>query len=76
MMHAQKEGNTAEALRLHFGMLKMNQLIFADGNPSGIKCLMKRMGLCENVLRLPLVPVCEKVEQDIINEYENNLSKL
>lgn len=76
MMHAQKEGNTTEALRLHFGMLKMNQLIFADGNPSGIKCLMQRMGLCENVLRLPLVPVCEKVEQDIINEYENNLSKL
>lgn len=76
MMHAQKEGNTAEALRLHFGMLRMNQLIFADGNPSGIKCLMQRMGLCENVLRLPLVPVCEKVEQDITNEYENNLLKL
>ena len=76
MMHAQKEGNTAEALRLHFGMLKMNQLIFADGNPSGIKCLMQRIGLCENILRLPLVPVCEKVEQDIINEYENKLSKL
>ena len=76
MMHAQKEGNTEEALRLHFAMLKMNQLIFADGNPSGIKCLMQRMGLCENVLRLPLVPVCEKVEQDIINEYENNLLKL
>ena len=76
MMRAQKEGNTAEALRLHFGMLKMNQLIFADGNPSGIKCLMQRMGLCENVLRLPLVSVCEKVEQDITNEYENNLLKL
>ena len=76
MMHAQKEGNNAEALRLHFGMLRMNQLIFADGNPSGIKCLMQRMGLCENILRLPLVPVCEKVEQDITNEYENNLLKL
>ncbi len=76
MMHAQKEGKTEEALRLHFAMLKMNQLIFADGNPSGIKCLMQHLGLCENVLRLPLVPVCEKVEQDIINEYENNLSKL
>ena len=75
MMRAQKEGNTAEALRLHFGMLRMNQLIFADGNPSGIKCLMQRMRLCENVLRLPLVPVCEKVEQDITNEYENNLLK-
>ena len=69
MMHAQKEGRSDEALHLHFGMLRMNQLIFADGNPAGIKCLMHQMGLCENVLRLPLVPVSEKVEQDIINEY-------
>lgn len=67
MMHAQKEGRTDEALRLHFAMLKMNQLIFADGNPAGIKCLMHEMGLCENILRLPLVPVSEKVENEIRN---------
>lgn len=66
MMRAMKEGHTEEALRLHFAMLKMNQLIFADGNPAGIKCLMSHMGLCENVLRLPLVKANEKVEADII----------
>ena len=65
MMHAMKEGRTDEALRLHYAMLRMNQLIFADGNPAGIKCLMSRMGLCQNVLRLPLVPVNEKVEDEI-----------
>ena len=65
MMHAMKEGRTDEALRLHYAMLRMNQLIFADGNPAGIKCLMSRMGLCQNVLRLPLVPVNEKVEEEI-----------
>jgi 4-hydroxy-tetrahydrodipicolinate synthase len=51
-------------------MLRMNQLIFADGNPAGIKCLMSHMGLCENVLRLPLVTANEKVEADIIEEWE------
>ena len=70
MMRAMKEGRTEEALRLHFAMLKMNQLIFADGNPAGIKCLMNHMGLCENVLRLPLVKANEKVEADIIEEWE------
>ena len=70
MMRAMKEGRTDEALRLHFAMLKMNQLIFADGNPAGIKCLMSHMGLCENVLRLPLVKANEKVEADIIEEWE------
>ena len=70
MMRAMKEGRTDEALRLHYAMLKMNQLIFADGNPAGIKCLMSHMGLCENVLRLPLVKANEKVEADIIEEWE------
>ena len=70
MMHAMKEGRTDEAVRLHYAMLKMNQLIFADGNPAGIKCLMSHMGLCENVLRLPLVKVNEKVESDIIDEWK------
>ncbi len=75
MMKAQKEGKTDEALRLHYAMLKMNQLIFADGNPAGIKCLMSHMGLCQNVLRMPLVPVNEKVESDIIEEWKQLKNK-
>ena len=51
-------------------MMRMNQLIFADGNPAGIKCLMHLMGLCENVLRLPLVKANEKVEADIVEEWK------
>ena len=70
MMRAMKEGRTDEALRLHYAMLRMNQLIFADGNPAGIKCLMSHIGLCKNVLRLPLVPVSERVEAEIIEEWK------
>ena len=75
MMHAMKEGRIEEALRLHYAMLRMNQLIFADGNPAGIKCLMSHMGLCENVLRLPLVKANEKVEADIIEEWKQLKNK-
>lgn len=75
MMHAMKEGRTDEALRLHYAMLRMNQLIFADGNPAGIKCLMSHMGLCQNVLRLPLVSANEKVEADIIEEWKELKNK-
>ena len=70
MMHAMKDGRADEALRLHYAMLRMNQLIFADGNPAGIKCLMNHMGLCENALRLPLVTVNDKVETEIIEEWK------
>ena len=75
MMKAQKEGKTDEALRLHYAMLRMNQLIFADGNPAGIKCLMSHMGLCKNVLRLPLVSANEKIENDIIDEWKELKNK-
>lgn len=70
MMRAMKEGHTDEALKLHYAMMRMNQLIFADGNPAGIKCLMSHIGLCKNILRLPLVTVNEKVEADIIEEWK------
>ena len=61
--------NDAEtALSLHYKMLKMNNLIFADGNPAGIKTLMASRGLCKNVLRLPLVPANEGVQNAIEEE--------
>ena len=58
------------ALSLHYKILKMNNLIFADGNPAGIKCLMAYRNLCKNVLRLPLVPANEAVRKNIENECE------
>ena len=75
MMHAMKDGRTDEALRLHYAMLRMNQLIFADGNPAGIKYLMSHIGLCQNVLRLPLVTVNERVEADLIEEWKQLKNK-
>lgn len=56
------------ALKLHYKMLQMNNLIFADGNPAGIKSLMASRGLCKNVLRLPLVPASEIVQNAIEEE--------
>lgn len=73
MVHKMLEGKAEEALKLHYKMLKMNGLIFADGNPAGIKALLAHIGLCRNVLRLPLVPASDAVRQDIENEYDNNL---
>ncbi|MBQ8958910.1 MAG: 4-hydroxy-tetrahydrodipicolinate synthase [Bacteroidales bacterium] len=70
MMTCMGNESTELARFLHYDMLRMNQLIFADGNPTGIKCLMSHIGLCENVLRLPLVKANEKVENDIIEEWK------
>ncbi len=75
MIKALKDKDTTEATKAHLAMLKMNELIFADGNPAGIKTLLSHIGLCKNILRLPLVTANEKVQNDIFNEWNNNLSK-
>ena len=63
------------ALELHYKMLKINNLIFADGNPAGIKALMASRKLCKNILRLPLVTANDNVISDIEKELDVMLSK-
>ena len=46
---------------------EMIQLLFAEGNPVGIKAVLAQKGLIENNLRLPLVPASENLQQKIAN---------
>ena len=45
----------------------LDKALFADGNPSGIKCLLNLLGLADDVLRLPLVPVSAETRKAIEN---------
>ncbi|MGN0032561.1 MAG: 4-hydroxy-tetrahydrodipicolinate synthase [Candidatus Limimorpha sp.] len=71
MVHNMLDKMYDKALSIHYRLLKMNGLLFADGNPAGVKALMSHIGLCKNVLRLPLVSVSENVFENIKNEYQN-----
>lgn len=51
------KSNFKAAREIQFRFLEPIELLFADGNPSGIKAFMSVMNLCLNNLRLPLVPV-------------------
>lgn len=68
MVTSMLNNDTDTALLLHYKTLKMNNLIFADGNPAGIKYLMSLQKLCKNILRLPLVCVNENVKKDLEKE--------
>ena len=70
MVTSMLNDETGTALKLHYKMLKMNNLIFADGNPAGIKSLMASRKLCKNILRLPLVPANENVVAEIEKELD------
>lgn len=56
------------ALKIQKRYAKMVELLFADGNPSGIKCVLAEQKLIQNRLRLPLVPVGQLTHDLIRNE--------
>ncbi len=61
------EGEYDKARDIHYKLLDLIQAIFEDGNPSGIKAALHILGLIENNLRLPLVPVKEETYEKIKN---------
>jgi 4-hydroxy-tetrahydrodipicolinate synthase len=54
-----------EAYTLHYQLADAIDMIFEQGNPAGIKEVFKSIGLCENVVRLPLVNVNEDLANRI-----------
>ena len=68
MVRAGLEGNVAEAYKLHYKIAPSIDLIFAEGNPAGIKALLAKKGLVKNNLRLPLVEASEALTARI-NDY-------
>ncbi|HEX2969212.1 MAG TPA: 4-hydroxy-tetrahydrodipicolinate synthase [Bacteroidales bacterium] len=51
------KGNFKTSREMHFRFMEMIELLFADGNPSGVKAMLNQMNICQNTLRLPLVTV-------------------
>lgn len=53
-------GNLAEAQRLHYELLPLFKALFFETNPIPVKAALAKMGLCQNILRLPLTPMREE----------------
>lgn len=47
---------------------EMIRLLFAEGNPVGIKAVLAQKGIIQNYLRLPLVPASSELEEKIKKE--------
>lgn len=47
---------------------KMVRLLFAEGNPVGIKAVLTQKGIIQNYLRLPLVPASPELQEKIKKE--------
>ncbi|MDP4300572.1 4-hydroxy-tetrahydrodipicolinate synthase [Leptothrix discophora] len=55
-------GDARTATEIHFKLLGLHKLLFAEPNPTPVKWAMARMGLCGGALRLPMVPMSAHLE--------------
>lgn len=69
MVHHLANKEYEKALNIHNSLFDLYELLFRDGNPAGIKAALNCKGLINNVLRLPLTPVSQKV-YDAIERFQ------
>jgi 4-hydroxy-tetrahydrodipicolinate synthase len=65
MVRLSLQGDFKAARPLHYTCLEGNDLLFAENNPAGVKAFLYELGIIENVLRLPLVPLSSAVHQQV-----------
>ena len=65
MIKLAKENKVKEAYAIHNQLVELIRLIFAEGNPCGVKTVLAEMGIIKNHLRLPLIKASENLQDRI-----------
>ena len=65
MIRQSLKGDFAAARPLHYKCLEGNDLLFAENNPAGVKAFLYEMGIIENIVRLPVVPLSDSIHQKV-----------
>ena len=71
MVRLASSGDFEHARKIHFALMDFYAALFCEGNPVGVKAVMEILGICGNVLRLPLVPVSKQTYERLksLSEY-------
>jgi len=59
------KSNYKSAREIQYRFIEMIELLFIEGNPSGVKDMLSLMNICQNTVRLPLVPVSRTIHTRI-----------
>lgn len=65
MIRLGAKGEVREAYKLYFRLLDVIDYIFEENNPAGIKSVFQALNLCEDTVRLPLVPASNELKNKI-----------
>jgi 4-hydroxy-tetrahydrodipicolinate synthase len=72
MVRAALDGDLKKAKKINDGLIEGYEMLFVENNPAGVKAALAELGLIENELRLPLVPL-SKPYHDQLKKYVVNL---
>ena len=68
------EGKAKEAYAIHYPIMTSIDMIFEEGNPAGIKTLLESLGLCTDMVRLPLLSASPDLKNRIHAFLKKNAS--
>ncbi len=58
-------GDAKEAYKIHYRLVDVIDYIFEENNPAGIKAVFEALDLCQDTVRLPLVPASNQLKKKI-----------
>lgn len=76
MIRAALEEDFLTARVLHNKLLPCFDLLFVENNPAGLKAFLTELGIIENYLRLPLVPLSENYYQQVKKYLEQETTNM
>ncbi|MCZ2297921.1 MAG: 4-hydroxy-tetrahydrodipicolinate synthase [Chitinophagales bacterium] len=59
------KGDFEAARKIHYKLLNAYDLLFVENNPAGVKGFLYELGLIQNVLRLPVVPLSNAIQEKV-----------
>lgn len=68
MVSSALNGDYETARKIHYKYLRTVRMMFAEGNPAGVKAYLSQMGIMQNVLRMPLVNASDDLYAKITND--------
>ncbi|MGB1619594.1 MAG: dihydrodipicolinate synthase family protein, partial [Schleiferiaceae bacterium] len=64
------QGNWSASKEAHLSLFSLTNLLFVEGNPTGIKAVLHSRGICGDAVRLPLVEASGRLKKALKSELE------
>lgn len=71
LVHSAAKGDFDSARKRHYQLCDIIPMLFEEGNPGGVKAVLKMMGIGEEHMLLPLLPISEGLRSRLQIELKN-----